>query len=45
LKEGDLLIVRGYETLKGKTKVKLVQSDENQTEKSEEDVSGRQTGS
>jgi RND family efflux transporter MFP subunit len=45
LKEGDLLIVRGYETLKGKTKVKLVQADEDQTEEPEEDVSGRQTGS
>lgn len=45
LKEGDRLIVRGYETLKGKTKVKLVQSDEDQAEESEEDVSGRQTGS
>jgi len=45
LHEGDVLIVRGYETLKNKTKVKLTQADEDQAEESDEDLSGRQAGS
>jgi multidrug efflux pump subunit AcrA (membrane-fusion protein) len=45
LHEGDLLVIRGYETLKDHTKVKLAESDEDSTESPDQDLSGRPSSS